>query len=167
VEARQRGAQTALAAACGVTPQTVNKWVDGQVVPKPERWAAIEQALDMEPGHLSALVEVPTATDRLEQLRERIKHDLLAELSEKEGAAARFDAIEARLDRIEAGMKSELKAKRQFVALNPGQRSAKAKPGHDIPAAKAASKDPKSRTGRRTSTNRPTGPDVHPDEPAS
>lgn len=66
-----------------MTDQTVSKWKDGQVVPDPERWPTIEAALGMEPGHLSALSGLPTSADRLEELRARIRAEVLAEVGDQ------------------------------------------------------------------------------------
>jgi DNA-binding transcriptional regulator YdaS (Cro superfamily) len=49
----EHGAQTRLAKACGVTPQTVNKWKLGQTIPAPEKWPAIERALGLEDGTIA------------------------------------------------------------------------------------------------------------------
>lgn len=49
---RGRGAQQALADGLGVKAQTVSKWIQHQITPTMDRWPAIEELLDMEPGHL-------------------------------------------------------------------------------------------------------------------
>jgi len=48
-----RGTQTRLAAALGVTVQTVNKWRQGQNMPEPERWSEIEVLLELPAGALA------------------------------------------------------------------------------------------------------------------
>lgn len=42
--------QKRLADALGIRPQTVNKWVKGENTPPPDRWPAIEEALEFDPG---------------------------------------------------------------------------------------------------------------------
>lgn len=47
LDAQGRGAKSRLARALGVKPQSVTRWVSGETVPPPERWLAIEDALDL------------------------------------------------------------------------------------------------------------------------
>lgn len=47
LDAQGRGAKSRLAEAVGVKPQSVTRWVTGESAPPPERWLAIEDALDL------------------------------------------------------------------------------------------------------------------------
>lgn len=47
LRAQGRGSKSRLARAVGVQPQTVTKWVSGETSPPPERWLAIEDALEL------------------------------------------------------------------------------------------------------------------------
>lgn len=53
--ARPGWSQTRLAAAVGVRPQTVNKWVKGENTPPVDRLPAIEKALGLDEGTLVRL----------------------------------------------------------------------------------------------------------------
>lgn len=46
----RRGASAALAHALGVKPASVSRWRQGQSVPEPDKWPAIEKALGYPPG---------------------------------------------------------------------------------------------------------------------
>lgn len=53
IDRRGHGSQTRLAEAVGVRVQTVNKWVKGQTVPDPDRWADIDRFFGWDEGSLA------------------------------------------------------------------------------------------------------------------
>jgi DNA-binding transcriptional regulator YdaS (Cro superfamily) len=69
----ERGAQARVARALSISATTVNNWAAGRNAPERERWAAIEKALDMEPGTLAALSTPPGAGDLIGELRSAIR----------------------------------------------------------------------------------------------
>lgn len=60
-----RGRQALLARELAVTPQTVNKWVAGEVMPDQERWPDLERVMGLEAGTIAAARDVtpPGAAD--------------------------------------------------------------------------------------------------------
>ncbi len=59
LDAKPRGAKMGLAQAVGVTPATITKWVQGHTSPDPDKWTAIEQFLEMQPGDLRVAAGLP------------------------------------------------------------------------------------------------------------
>ncbi len=87
LERQGYGSLTALAKACGVQVQTVSKWRDGEVVPRPERWPTIEDALELTRGQIAkesgytgpTLDDLPIRVARLEgqiaEILQRLRPD--------------------------------------------------------------------------------------------
>jgi transposase-like protein len=88
--------QARLARELGEKPQTVNKWVKRQTTPHAEKWHLIEHALGLPERFFWTLVLGPDAI-RLQMIEQAKEPDDI-----NPGAARRFDALDARLDRIEA-----------------------------------------------------------------
>ena len=72
-----RGSQARLVTALGVPKSTVSNWARGLNAPEPYRWAAIEEALGMEPGTLAAaagvVMQPADGTDRWSVMEELIR----------------------------------------------------------------------------------------------
>lgn len=81
LDARPRGARTALATALGMAAATVSHWTSMHQSPEPERWPAIEEHFDLPEGTLRGLAGLGT-----------------------EHIDARFTAIEDRLAAIELAL---------------------------------------------------------------
>lgn len=83
-----RGGATRLATILGVSANTVSQWRARASSPEPDRWTAIEEALELYPGRLREVAGNPpvAADDKL--LR-------------------RVDSLEARMERIENLLQAE------------------------------------------------------------
>lgn len=118
----KRGAQRSLARAVGVSDETVSRWRHGESVPTPDKWPAIEVALDYPPGTFETEAGVGTATrsmgERLLELeawrRSRLPNETLARhedrLADLEARVAALEAEEsARLDALTARLEDALR----------------------------------------------------------
>lgn len=98
----RRGNAATLARELTVTPQTVSKWIAGEVTPDQERWSEIERVMGLDPGTLANARDVmPPGVD---------DHMLLIELGLRvvtmDGAVQRLEdrirALEQSLGRPDA-----------------------------------------------------------------
>lgn len=108
IAAQPRGAQARLAEKLSVTPQTVNKWVHGEVCPEPRRWRPIERALGLEAGTIArrsrfavALVDKDGAEVDLAKQLEKASHDIRLLGMRDDRQDDRLDDHEARIRRLE------------------------------------------------------------------
>lgn len=90
--------QARLAKELGEKPQTVNKWVKRETSPRPEKWGRLEDVLELQPGTFWTLVL------GVDGIRDFPVNSRPAEPDINPGAGRRFDALDARLDRIEAAV---------------------------------------------------------------
>lgn len=104
-----RGVQAKVARDLSLSATTVNKWAMGYNLPEPERWAALEQSLGMEPGTLAALSTPPGSPDLLAELRNELRRmgvelqHLRDEVAELRGERQRSDSASPRSRRAAVG----------------------------------------------------------------
>lgn len=74
IDARPRGAKSALAAALGIPAATVSHWYSRHQSPEPSRWPAIEQHFGLDEGTLRALagLDASAIEVRFTQIEERL-----------------------------------------------------------------------------------------------
>jgi transcriptional regulator with XRE-family HTH domain len=74
---KMRGKQQRLVEALGVPKSTVSNWARGLNAPEPQRWSAIEEALDLEPGSLAraagVVMQPADALDRWAEMEATIR----------------------------------------------------------------------------------------------
>ena len=97
--------QAALGESVGVAQQTIAKWENSEMDPPPERWAAIETALELPVGTIARHYGVapPAASKELIRELEREARDLR---QEADRAIRRADQAAERLARLRGGDES-------------------------------------------------------------
>lgn len=92
-----RGAASQLASDTEVNQSTVARWMSGQIVPEPKRWATIERSLKLPNGSLRRAHD-----EHVRQLHESGSERLVAEIAQLGESIAvladRVQTLERRLD---------------------------------------------------------------------